>query len=109
MISSHTGHDTPPMYWTFPIALIYPSNVLMIQGCHFPWLSLLFQTKIKSLRPFRGVWGHAPHKIFKIRIFNLTEMNFRQQNSLTFGILSQIPWLFQVFQVSGNPDISSMY
>ena len=51
-------------------------------------------------------------------------MNFRQQHSLIFGILSQIPWLFRkipwllevsfkfpdfsrfsrLFQVRGNPD-----
>ena len=61
-----------------------------------------------------------PQKIFKIRIFNLAENELQTTkfpdfwisvaNSLTFGFLSQIPWLFrqipwlfQVFQVSGNP------
>ena len=36
-----------------------------------------------------------PQKIFKIRIFNLAENEFQKQNSLTFGNLSQIPWLFR--------------
>ena len=67
-----------------------------------------------------------PQKIFKIRIFNLAENEFRTTKfpgfSPTLGILSQISWLFrqipwlsgvafefrllqifQVFQVSGNP------
>ena len=40
-----------------------------------------------------------PQKIFKIRIFNLAESDFQTTKfpdvSLTFGILSQIPWLFR--------------
>ena len=59
-----------------------------------------------------------PQKIFKIRIFNLAEnkvqtTKFRDfwnsvANSLNFKGLFQIPGLFQVFQVfevSGNPDM----
>ena len=58
-----------------------------------------------------------PQKIFKIRIFILAENEFQTTKfpdfSLTFGILSQIlwlfkqiPWLLQVFQVSGNPVLA---
>ena len=64
-------------------------------------------------RPFRGSGGMLPQKIIKIRTFNLAENEFQTKkfpdfwnsvaNSLTFRGLFQIPWLFQVFQVSGNP------
>ena len=41
-----------------------------------------------------------PQKIFKIRIFNLAENEFQTTESpdfsMTFGILSQIPWLSDV-------------
>ena len=64
-----------------------------------------------------------PQKMFKIRIFNLAENEFQTTKFPDFpwllefyskfpdflgkfpdfGGLFQIPWLFQVFQVSGNP------
>ena len=66
-----------------------------------PWL---FQTKIR-------LYHESETKIFKIRIFNLAENEFQTIKSpdfsLTFGILSQIPWLFKVFQVSRNPALLS--
>ena len=68
-------------------------------------IPLLFQTKIRLYR-------EAETKIFKIRIFNLAENEFQTTKSpdffLTFGILSQIPWLFKVFQVSRNPALLSL-
>ena len=90
----------------------------LIQGCHFPD-NMKFpdfsRPRLGSSmnpRPVRGVWV-LPQKIFKIRIFNLAENEFQTTkfpdfwnsvaNSLTFRGLFQIPWLFQVFQVSGNP------
>ena len=85
----------------------------MSKGCHFPDnmkfpdFSLTFPDQDQALPWFRdhlgGLGACSPQKIFKIRIFNLAENEF-PHFSLTFGILSQIPWLFQVFQVSGNPD-----
>ena len=68
-------------------------------------IPLLFQTKIRLYR-------EAETKIFKIRIFNFAENEFQTTKSpdffLTFGILSQIPWLFKVFQVSHNPALLSL-
>ena len=60
------------------------------QGCHFP-----DNMKFPDFsRPFRGVWGYVPQKIFRIRIFNLAENEFQTTkfpdfwnsvaNSLTF-------------------------
>ena len=63
-------------------------------------IPLLFQTKISStVRP-------RP-KFSKLGSSTWLKMNFRQQNPLTFGILSQIPWLFKVFQISHNPALLS--
>ena len=51
-----------------------------------------------------------PKEIFKIRTLKLARMNFKfpdlwnfVANSLTFKSLFQIPLIFQVFQVSGQP------
>ena len=82
-----------------------------------------------SPRNLKEVWGLHPKKfeITWIRIFKLAlKMNIRQQNSLTFSwlwespsifsdflgkysltfrVLFQIPWLFQVFQISWHPEV----
>ena len=59
-----------------------------------PWL---FQTKIKLLPWFQdhlgGFGGMLTRKFSKLESSTWLKMNFRQQNSLTLGILSQIPWL----------------
>ena len=67
----------------------------------FPDFSRPRLSSTESPRPFRGVWGNAPQKIFKIRIYNLAENEFQTTKfpdfSLTFGILfRQIPWLSEV-------------
>ena len=64
-------------------------------------IPLLFQTKIRLYR-------EAEPKFSKLESWTWLKMNFRQQNPLTFGILSQIPWLFKVFQVSRNPALLSL-
>ena len=75
----------------------------------FPDFSRPRLSSIVSPRPFRGgSGGMLPQKIFKIRIFNLAENEFQTTKfpdfPLTFGILSQIPWLSGVsFKF---PDIS---
>ena len=81
---------------------------------HFPRPRL---SSTVSPRPFMAVWGHVLLKIFKIRIFNLDENEFQTTqfpdfwnsvtNSMTFRGLLQIPLLFQVFQVSGNPEANN--
>ena len=53
------------------------------------------ETKIWSFLWFRGVWGHAPQQIFKIRIFKLAKNEFQTTKlpdfSVTFKILLHIP------------------
>ena len=101
--------------WDHPmIDLKYRSTYS--QGCHFPD-NMKFPDFSKprlsstvSPRPFRGVWGYAPPENFENLDLQLGWKwisDFRQQNSPTFGILSQIPWLFQVFQGQWQPCIQT--
>ena len=78
----------------------------------------LFRLRLNSTvtpRSFTGA-GHAPlRKFSNLRSWNWLKMNFMQQNSLTLGImwlytnfltfkvLFQLTWLFQVFQVRRHP------
>ena len=73
------------------------------QGCHFPD-SMKFPA---FSRPRLGSTVSPRPKFSKLGSSTWLKMNFRQQNLLTFGILSQIPWLFKVFQVSRNPALLS--
>ena len=89
-----------------------------------PWLLPdFFRPRLSSTmipRPFRGVWGHAPTENFQNLDLQLGGKQISYDkilwlfpdvwnsvaNSLTFRGLFQISWLFQVFQVSGNPVFS---
>ena len=82
------------------------TSIYGYQGCHFPDnmklsdFSLTFPDQDPWVRDHLG-WsgGIIPQKIFKIRIFSLAENEFQTTKfpdfSLTFGILSQILWLFR--------------
>ena len=61
------------------------------QGCHFPD-SMKFPD---FSRPRLGCTLSLRPKFSKLGSSTWLKMNFRQQNPLTFGILSQIPWLFR--------------
>ena len=94
------------------------------------WNSLtflwLFQTKIKLYHESETIYGGlgacSTRKFSKLRCSTQLKMNFRNKipclfpdfwnsvaNSLAFKSLFQIPWLFQVFQVSGNPEKKMEY
>ena len=88
---------------------IYSVTKFRTRGCHFP--DTVKFPDFSRPRPsstwvgdhLGGLGAWSPRKFLKLGSSTWLKMNFRQQNSLTFGILSQIPWLFQVFQVSRNP------
>ena len=101
---------------------MHKTGLQLFRQYEIPWLFPNFSrprlSSTVSRRPFRGVWGHAPAENFQNYDLQLgwkwisdnkipwlfPDFWNSVANSLTFRGPFQIPWLFQVFQVSGNPD-----